>query len=316
MNEFSFGRAWTMGLGFFSGAALNHAILLLGLGVLLPVALQVLLFGGPAGMTNPVDGSSSPAVSLGRMAGFALQAGSFFASWRLGFGRGETLRGAVVYGLIAGLMVCLGSLLALIVLGVVFGLIAVPIVVIVILVAMLGILAVAWTAYAALFAVGVCLLFLLALAAGAVSGDLTLAATMVGGAGYVWTILIAAALLLLWVAGRLSCTTVLMAEWRSFNLFAAMRESWRLTWDDEWRIMRYLALVGLAMAIAMAVAIVAAGAGLAATLRGASPPSGGIGAAILFTVVSMPLAYLSVLVPAGIYRELAPADVAAAEVFV
>ena len=319
MNEFSFGRAWTMGLGFFSGAALNHAMLLLGLGVLLPVALQLLLFGGPAGMTNPVsldgDGSSSPAVTLGRLAGFALQSVSFFASWRLGFGRGETLRGALVYGLLAGLMVSLGLGVALAAAAAVFGLISASLAAFAVLVVFVGLFAIAWTAFAALLAMAACAGFVLALAIGLMTGNLNLAATMFGGNGFTGSILVAAALVLLWLAGRLSCTTVLMAEWKSFNLLAAMRESWRLTWDDEWRIMRYLALAGLAMAIAMAAAIALAGAGLAATLRGASPPLGGIGAAILFTAVSMPLAYLSVLVPAGIYRELSPADVAAAEVF-
>jgi hypothetical protein len=36
---------------------------------------------------------------------------------------------------------------------------------------------------------------------------------------------------------------------------------------------------------------------------------------ILLSALSIPLAYLAVLVPAGIYRELAPADAGAAEVF-
>ena len=58
MNEFSFVRAWSEGLGFFSGAVLGHAILLLCLGVLLPIGLQLLLVGMPVGFMNNIDRKS------------------------------------------------------------------------------------------------------------------------------------------------------------------------------------------------------------------------------------------------------------------
>ena len=321
MKEFSFTSAWALGIRFFSGAALNHAILLIGLGVVLPVLLQILLLGRPLVMISSAaaagDGAVNPAaVPLASVTGFVLQTCSFFASWRLGLARGETLRGALVFGLPAGLVVSVGFGLALVVLGVAFGLIAGPVAAVAVLIGFVGLFAIAWTAFAALFAVAVCLFFLLALAFGAAIGDLTYAATIVGGGGFVWSILVAAAFVLLWLAARLSCTAMLMSERKSFNLPGAIRESWSLTWDDEWRITRYLALLGLAMALVMAGAVVAAGAsaGLAASLGGASQPAGRIGGEILLLLLPIPLAYLAVLVPAGIYRELAGAPVAA-EVF-
>lgn len=318
MNEFSFVRAWSKGIGFVSAAPLNNALLLLGLGVLVPIALQLLLFGMPMSMMSPAvqTGMVAPAAAgIATAAGFVLQSASFFACWRLGLGHGETLKGALGFGLLAGVMVSVGFAAVLIVLAGGLGLIAVPLAVIAVLVALVGILAVAWTAFAAFAAVMICIMFLFALAFGAAAGDMTLAATMVGGGGWVWTLLVAGSLVLLWLAARLSCTTVLMAERRSFNLVAAIRDSWSLTWDDEWRIVRYLGLLGLGLAFAVFFASVLAGAGVAATLGSVNERMSGIAPAILLPVLSIPFAYLSVLVPAGIYRELAPADVAAAEVF-
>ena len=318
MKEFSFTGAWASGIRFFSGAALGHAILLIGLGVLLPIVVQVLLFGRATVMMNAAAPGAAPdrdMVQLVTIAGFVLQTGSFFASWRLGFARGETLGRALLFGLLAGLMVSAGLAVVLVVIGLAFAMITPLVAAAAVMIAFVGLFAIAWTVYAALFAVAVWLLFLVSLAVGAMAGDLTFAATVVGGSGFVWTFLIAASLVLLWLAGRLSCTAVLMAERRSFNVVGAMRESWALTWDDEWRIVRYLALLGLVMAVAMAGVMAAGGAGLVASVTRGSESMGGTVLGILLLALSIPLAYLSVLVPAGIYRELAPADVAAAEVF-
>ena len=321
MKEFNLWDAWSSGARFFSGAALHHAILLLGVGVVLPVLLQILLFGRPILMMGAAgagdDGTPSTAmVQLVTAGGYVLQTASFFASWRLGLGRGTSLGGALLYGLIAGLMVSVGFGLVLFVVGFLFGLITVPVALVAILVAFVGLFAIAWTAFAAIFAVSICLLFLLALALGAAMGNLSFAATIVGGSGAVWTILVAAAFVLLWLAARFSCTAVLMAERGSFNLVAAMRESWSLTWDDEWRITRSLGFLGLVAALLIGGAIAFAGAGLVANLTGAGPQGSAMAAIVLLSALSIPLAYLAVLVPAGIYHELVPADAGAAEVFV
>ena len=317
MKEFRLWDAWRLGVGFFSGAALSHAILLLGIGVLLPVLFQVALFGQPLAVADPNNAATSdsdlaPIVTL---VGYALQTVSFFASWRLGTARGSTLGGALLFGLVAGVMVCVGFGLAIFLAGTVFGLLSVSAAVVAVLVVFVALFAIAWTTFAALAAAAVWLLFLFALIIGARMGDMTFAATLVGGSGYVWTVLVAASLVLLWLAGRLSCTTMLMAERRSFNLVAAMRDSWSLTWEDEWRIMRYLMMLGVGLAVLITGAIFLVGAGLVGQLMGATPGSATAGA-ILLSILSIPLAYLAVLVPAGIHRELMPEDVGAAEVFV
>jgi hypothetical protein len=318
MNGFSFVRAWTKGLGFFSGAAVKHAILLLGVGVVAPVAIYLLLLGQPTALMNPdADPAAAPAPSavlVASAAGWLLQAASFFAAWRVGLQRGATLGGALGFGLLAGLIVVLGFFAMLFVIGLASTL-AVPLLTLMSGLILIAFLTIFWTAFAAMFAVGVCLMFVIVLGIGAAGGDLTFAATVVGGGGWVWTVLVGASILILWLSARLSCTSILMAERRSFNLFAAMRDSWRLTWDDEWRIVRYLGLLGLAIALAAAAVIAAAGAGVAATLANGGQLAGGTLGAILLQVLAIPFAYLSVLVPAGIYRELAPADLAAVEVF-
>ena len=321
MNAFSFTRAWSKGLGFFSGAAMSHAILLLGVGILVPISLQVVLLGGPAMMLGSMESgaagaASSTLIGIVTMAGWLLQGASIFASWHLGLRRDANLARALVFGLLAALMVMLG----LVAVFLVFGLAAssaVPVLILLATIAMMAFLAIFATAFAAVFSVGLCLLFLIVLAVGAAGGDMTFAATVVGGGGWVWTVLVAGSLLVLWLAARLSCTTMLMAERRSFNLLAAMRDSWSLTWDDEWRIVRYLALLGLAVAvIAFAVAFAAgAGAGLATNLLGTSQPNEGIWGPLILQLLAVPFTYFSVMVPVGIYQELAPSDLTAAEVF-
>jgi hypothetical protein len=294
-------------------------MVIVGVGVLLPILLQVLLLGRPAMMlTSPQpDGDSETFTifQLATLAGLVIQTGSFVAAWRIGFGRSATLGGALLYGLVAGLMVSIGLGLAVAAAAAVFGLVSASLGGFAVLVVFVGLFAIAWTAFAALLAMALCVGFALTLAIGLITGNLSVAATMFGGNGVTGSILVAAALVLLWLSARLSCTTALMAERRSFNFVAAMRESWSLTWDDEWRITRYLALVGLAMALLLFLGLLAVGSGVGAGMgisRGLGP---GIGPGILLVAMPIPLAYLSVLVPAGIYRELAPADVATAEVF-
>ena len=248
--------------------------------------------------------------------GFVLQTAALFASWRLGLARTATLRGALLHGLVVGVAASLAFGLILLVIGFVFAKITALVAAVAVLAAFVALFGLVWTAYAAVFSVGICIMFLLALAVGARMGDMTFAATIVGGSGFVWTLLVAAAFVLLWLSSRFSCTAVLMAERKSLNVWAAMRESWSLTWEDEWRITRYLALLGLVVAVALVGVLVIVQLAVGATLVGAS---GQIvvayGAALMF-ILYLPLAYLSVMVPVGIYRALSPADVARAEVFV
>jgi hypothetical protein len=319
MNEFSFRRAWAHGIRFFAGRAAGHAALLIGMGVLLPVLLnlvQMWTMGWGADAFAEAEAANSGMGLIVTAAGFVLQTAGLFASWRLGLARGESLRGALLFGLVVGLMTSVGVGLALVAVGMVFSTITPLVAAAAVLVAFVGLFAIVWTAYSALFAVGTCLMFLFALAAGATIGDMTFAATVVGGSGFVWTLLVAASFVLVWLAARLSCTAVLMAERKSFNVWGAMRESWSLTWDDEWRIARYLALLGLVMALGLVAILVLARLAITSMMVGASMQAIALVSGTLLFILYIPLVYIAVMVPVGIYRALAPADVQAAEIFV
>ena len=157
---------------------------------------------------------------------------------------------------------------------------------------------------AALVAVGLTTLLALAMVFGAATGNLGFAATLVGGSGFVTVILIVLSLVMLWLAARFSCVTSVMAERAGFNLFAAIGESWRLTWEEQWVIFRYLLLIGFALFLLVVAFALAAGFGMAALADPAAMPGQEAAGAVVGIAVSLPLALLSVLVPAGIYREL------------
>lgn len=311
-------NAWSWGVRFFAGRWLHHAILLIGIGILVPVALRLLVAGDVA-MTGPAGApgrSAGPAAGIALAAGYVLQLGSFFASWRLGFGRGETLGRALLFGMLAGLLVSVGFGLVLVLFAATFGLVGAPLAALLTLLWFMAFFAMILTALAALLGVGICLVLALAMAFGTATGNMGFAATLVGGSGFVVVLLIVLAGVMLWLAARFSCTVTLMAERRSFNLFAAMRESWSLTWDDEWRILRYLAILGLIVALLTVAVAAVAGAAFSAAFGGNPAPAAGIGGAVLQIGLSVPVAILTVLVPAGIHRELAGAPAAAsAEVF-
>ena len=136
-------------------------------------------------------------------------------------------------------------------------------------------------------------------------GNIGFAATLVGGSGLIAVVLLVMSAILLWLAARFSCTTSLMAERRSFNMIAAMRESWRLTLDEQWVIVRYLALIAFALALLLVGGAALAGVGVSAFVEGGALPEGeSVAGALIGMAVGLPLAFLSVMVPAGIYREL------------
>jgi hypothetical protein len=119
--------------------------------------------------------------------------------------------------------------------------------------------------------------------------------------------------LLFWMAVRFSCTTCVMADRKSFNLLAGMTESWRLTSANQWRITGYLALLGIVLCVIFIVVGMLIGAGMMGSFQGGVPEMG-LGTQIIGLIIAIPFAYLLVLVPAGIYRELVE-EVPAAEVF-
>ena len=166
---------------------------------------------------------------------------------------------------------------------------------------------------AAMFGVGIVLLLVVSMIVGMASGYPGLAATLVGGSGLVVVLLIVLAGAMLWLAARFSCMTCIMADRRSVNVFGAVAESWRLTWEDQWLILRYLALIGFGLAAIIFIGLLAAGYGLASIFGDSETPELGIGVIIIGVALGIPFAFLTVMIPAGIYRErvgpAAPVDV-------
>lgn len=320
MEDFSLRGAWSKGFAFFSWNIRGHVILLVGLGIALPVALQLLVIGEVTGwMSGPVPGMAAQdlPVLVATLGGYLLQLVSYFGSWRLGLGERGSVAGSALYGLVAGLAVAIGVGACLIVFAlainplpqhgvpvpaILLGAIVFPIV-----------FALIYTAMAALVAVGVLLVLVTAMLLGMASGQMGLAATMVGGSGLVVVMLILLAALMLWLAARFSCATCVMADRRSVNMFGAIAASWRLTWEEQWRIMGYLALIGFGLALIIFFGSLAAGYGIASTFGDSEAPELGIGATVIGVALGIPFAFLTVMIPAGIYRELvgpaAPTDV-------
>lgn len=326
MNPFSISGAWSFGIRFIADRPGGHALILIGIGILAPFLVQYAILGGTLAPLNPATmqsgmatGAAAGAPAVVAMAlSYVLQTGSYFASWRLGFGAGRSLAGALLYGLAAGLLavavmaavgvsaVWIGSRLVspgAVILGA-----------LVVLVPIILVLALFYATLAALAAAAISLLLVVAMVLGTAIGQVGLAATMVGGRGDIVVLLLVMCGLLMWLAARLCCTTAAMADRGSFNLIAATRDSWRLTWEEQFGILRYLALVGFVLAVLLIGGAVAAGAGMASLVGEDSAPTLQTGAIVGRFLVGIPVAFLTVLVPAGIYRQLTHADLSA-EVF-
>ena len=316
MNQFSLGNAWSRGVSFFSQHAVNHAIFLIGIGCLVPVVLQLAVPGASTSLMNPSMLGQGGVDAMGAMAGtvvlvnlivYIVSTGSYFASWRIGFGEGENPAGAIIYGLIVGVVFVVGLVLLVIVLSLVGA--AVPVLgMILILAAMVPLIAAIYTVMAVVAAIFAFVALLLLAAFGASIPQFA----MMGGGGVVILIFLILAAALLYLSARFSCTGPLMADRKTFNLFGAMSESWRLTSSNQWKILGYLALLGVVLMVLFILVAMILGAGMMSSMQGnGGVPEVGIGTALLGLVVSIPFAYLVVLVPAGIYRELAGTETSA-----
>ena len=273
MNKISISQAWSYATSFFSGQAANHAIALIGVGIVVPLVLQFAL-GGGAMMADPMSlaaGGGMAAMGglmiLLSLINYILQTGSYFASWRIGLTNGaEPVGSALGYGMIAALP----TLLLGIVIVIVFVLI------------------------------------------GFVVFGGAMAPMMMGGqpseamtAGSSILILLLAPLFLLfmvWVAARLCCTGPAMADQRTFNVLTGLSESWRMTAASQWKIFAYFILIGIVFfVIAMILGMI-----VGVSMFAGGAPSGGamIGIIIGALLLSIPMAYLQVAIPAGIYRAL------------
>ena len=328
MNDFSMMGAWSLGVRFIAQHWLAHGLILILLGVAAPWALEQFLLDAPVGGTGaasigPIPGGSplldQPQLLLVIAGGYALQTGSYFAALRLGFDRQGSLPGALAFGLAGGLVAVVVSALG----WVLAEYAARPfmtadtyfLAVLVHLLPLILVLSLFFLGQAVMIAATLVLVLAFAMVYGVIMGFTGLAATMVGGDGGVAVLLMLLSVLLFWLAARMSCVTALMAERKSLNLFACIRDSWRLTWEEQWAVTRYLALVGALFAlvvIGVSIAIGVGAAGMVGQQRLYGPE---VDTTIPRLALSIPFAFLTVLLPAGIFRQLSPAEVTAAEIF-
>jgi hypothetical protein len=325
MDFFSIRNAWRHGLDLFSGRWLQHILILLVIGIIPAFGLPLLLAPPPTEPAPllitqaPAGPAEVLAAGLVMALGLTLQTASYFASWRRGLCPNGSLGGAIGFGLLAGLFVAIVYALliaaALLVSGPLEAAGAWLLGILVFLVPLATGFAIIYTLFAAVVAIVLATMLVLAMIFGTLMGDIGFAATLTGGSGLVTVVLLVTSVVMLWLAARFSCTAPVMAERRSFNLIAAMRESWRLTLDEQWVIVRYLALVAVALALILVGGVTLAGLGVRGFIEGGVlPEENSVAAALIGMAVSLPLAFLSVLVPAGIYRELEQ-GAATAEVF-
>lgn len=279
MSKISIGQAWSYAVSFFAGQGVNHAIVLIGVGIFAPMILQFGI-GGGAAITDPMAFAGGGMAALGGMMillsiiGYIIQTGSYFASWRIGLTNGgEPLGSALGFGIIAALPVLL--------LGIALG------------------LALAAIAF---------LIFGSAMAPMLMGGSPEAAA----GTGALLLLLIPVFLFVaLWLAARFCCMGPIMADRRSYNVISALGESWRLTAASQWKIIGYFVLLFVAaIVIFMILAMIV---GVSMFAGGGAPDGGALVAMIVGgLLLGIPMAYLQVGIPAGIYKALggsSPSDI-------
>jgi hypothetical protein len=278
MNRISISQAWAYATSFFGDQHGNHAIALIGVGIAVPTILQVLLGGGAAMDPAMLASGAASMAALGGtvfllgLIAFILQMGSYFASWRLGLAPGQdTVGSALGYGLVAALPVLLVTIGFVIVFG---------------------------------LAIGV--LFGGAMLPMLMGGNMSEAGA-VGSVGMAFLALPLFFAFFLWLSARFCVMGPIMAAARSFNPLPALAESWRMTASSQWKLMGYFfLLVIVAMILGMVLALVF---GVGALASGGEPGAGTMALiTIMSALVGIPLAYLYVGIPAGIYKALGGGD--------
>lgn len=273
MNRISISQAWSYTTSFFNGQGVNHAIVLVGIGIVVPLILQFLLGNGatmldPATMAESGTGMMAAMGATGvllSLVNYVLQTGSYFASWRIGLTNGgEPVGSAIGYGLIAAFPVLLLAIAIVFVLGI------------------LGFL-----------------LFGSALMTMATGGEPSGAALMGLGAT-IFLVLPLFLLFMTWLAARFCCTGPYMADQRSFNVLAGLGASWRMTAASQWKIFGYFILLGIALIVIFMILGMVVG----VTAMAGGAPGSMLGLIVGAIVLSVPMAYLQVGVPAGLYRAL------------
>lgn len=325
MDGFTIRGAWTHGLRVLARHWLLNLLFLLGLGIVVPALLQTLLWGRPLGLVNQsVYGvypggellTDNPFRLLVMAVGYACAVGATLATLRLGLAARPSLPGALLWGLVAGLLAA--ALLAGVHVLAELGGKALaepdlaPVSAFVFLAPLALIFLPFYFSQMLMMAAAGVLVVAIAMVWGIAMGEPGYAATLVGGSGGTAVMLVVLGGLLLWLAARLSCVTPLLAERGGLNLWAAIRDSWALTLDDQAAIFRYLALVGAVPALLVLGVSILLGLGGNVILRdghGLLDPE-----TLVRLAVAIPFALLSVMIPAGIYRQLT-SEAVSAEVF-
>lgn len=314
MNEFTMGGAWSHGYQFVARGTAMHLVILLLIGIVAPVALQVAANGAPFDASPMTSGpailraAGAPVFLLVVGLAHVLQAGSFFASLRFGFTGAEASGGAVGYGLAAGfiaaLVIAAGYLIAT------FGVQAIAptqnleLAALILILPLVLVYSLFFIGQAILGAASLLLMFAYMFVVGAINGYPGALFMFFGSAG-VTLIMILLSGLLFWLAARFSCVTAVMAERGSPNVFEAIGESWRLTSDAQWAITRYITLVAFGLAILVIGVQLGVGASTGGLTQGGGLGLGDTGDTVLRLLLGIPVVFLSVMLPAGIYRQLA-----------
>lgn len=313
MNDFSIGGAWLHGFRLFAGRWPAHIVILI-LGVLLPVGAEYAILGSqpPGSAASPTPMGSMiferPELLLSLGLGFLFQTGSYYTSWRLGFDPARSVSAAPVFGLSAGLIAVICVFIAYVAASYLWMPLLVPDTLFLAIAAfLLPLILVSCIFFVVgiVFAAGAVILFLLLMMIlGATNGEMGLAAAVVGGSGAITVLLLVLSGFTFWLAARLSCVTSVMADRKSLNLFAAVAESWRLTWEEQFAITRYLALIGGAFGLLLIALSYVIGNSATSMVPGGETALDGTTAEIFGILIAIPFAFIAVAVPAGIYRQL------------
>ena len=311
MDGFSIREAWSYGFRFVSEGAGVHFLILVLIGIAGPLAVQYLMIGmaidaAASPMTSGpmmMQAVGAPVIVLALALSHVLQVGSYFACLRFGFSRGGSPVAAIAWGLAAGLIATLVVAVGYVV--AIFGTqaIASPATLIFAIIVMLVPLVIVYSLFFISQAVFAAATLILTMIIAFVIAPQSLSYAYGGGLTVIIMLVMSA--LLFWLSARFSCVTPLMAERENVNVFAAIGESWRITSEEQGPITRYLMLVGFGVAIiviAISFVVGASSGGLGQGRSGLGLDT--TGELVLRFLFGIPIAFLSVMLPAGIYRRL------------
>jgi hypothetical protein len=327
VDAFTIGGAWRAGYRFVSHGFVIQFLILVVIGIAAPLGLQYALIGVPLdAASSPLTGGQAmmqsaevPAVLLAVALSHMLQAGSFVAALRFGFSRERSPVGAILFGLAAGfvalVVVAAGYAIAIFGARAIASPATVELAVIMLILPLVVVYSLFFISQAIMAAATIVSTLLFLLIYGLSMGYPGLAAMAFGGSGLLTVMMIVMSILLFWLAARFSCVTALMAQRPTLNVFAAIRDSWQLTADEQGAIFRYLALVGFSIALLVLGATLAVGTGMGGLMQGGSLGADSTSGIVLRVLFGIPLAFLSVMLPAGIWRQLTVEEEMDAEIF-